>query len=62
MRAAREQSEPLSKLLDTNILIDYFNGGLQAQFELAYYDALSISVITYIEFIAGLRKQAGLGF
>jgi predicted nucleic acid-binding protein len=48
-------------LIDTNILIDYFNGVEQANVELAYYDELAISVITYMEFVIGLRKQTGLG-
>ncbi len=48
-------------LIDTNILIDYFAGVSQASVELDYYDELAISVITYMEFVIGLRKQCGLG-
>ncbi len=40
-------------LFDTNILIDYLNGRPEADLELASYPNRAISVITWIEVLAG---------
>lgn len=48
-------------LIDTNILIDYFDGLQVAARELGHYSDLAISNITYMEFVIGLRKQRGAG-
>ena len=40
-------------VLDTNILIDHLNGVEQAEEELARYDERVISIVTWIEVLAG---------
>lgn len=40
-------------LLDTNVLIDFLRGIPAAQAELARYDDMAISVITWMEVLAG---------
>jgi predicted nucleic acid-binding protein len=50
-------------LFDTNILIDYLNGIAQAEAELDRYHYKAISVISWMEVMAGateLREQAEL--
>ncbi|MGH8675866.1 MAG: type II toxin-antitoxin system VapC family toxin [Burkholderiales bacterium] len=42
-------------LFDTNILIDYLNGVAAAKTEIARYERPAISVITWIEVLAGTR-------
>ena len=42
-------------LLDTNILIDYLNGVAAAKTEIARYERPAISVISWIEVLAGTR-------
>ena len=42
-------------LFDTNILIDYLNGVAAAQAEIARYQRPAISVISWIEVLAGTR-------
>ena len=44
-------------VFDTNILIDFLNGIEAAQRELAQYRVRQISVITFIEVMAGARDQ-----
>jgi predicted nucleic acid-binding protein len=41
-------------LLDTNVLIDYLNGLPQARTELAHYDTMAISIISWMEVMAGV--------
>lgn len=48
-------------LIDTNILIDYYDGVLEAKREFQYYTDTAISNVTYMEFVIGLRKQQGTG-
>lgn len=48
-------------LIDTNIVIDFFNGVPNARSELLYYTDLAISNITYMEFAIGLRRDVGRG-
>lgn len=48
-------------LIDTNILIDFFEGVPEAATELDYYSDLAISSITYMEFVIGLRKHLASG-
>ncbi len=44
-------------LFDTNILIDYLNGIAAAQTELDRYSQLLISVITWMEVLAGATPE-----
>ena len=44
-------------LFDTNILIDYLNGIVQARDELAFYEEKAISIITWMEVMAGARGE-----
>jgi len=48
---------PISPLFDTNILIDYLNGVQQARTEMKRYDRWAISIITWIEVIAGATDE-----
>lgn len=43
----------MNAVVDTNILIDYANGIAAARTELARYETLTVSVITWIEVMAG---------
>jgi len=45
----------LRALFDTNILIDYLNGVAAAKAEIARYQRPAISVISWIEVLAGIR-------
>lgn len=42
-------------VFDTNILIDYLNGEVKAKNTIEQYDQIAISVITYIEVMAGVK-------
>jgi predicted nucleic acid-binding protein len=44
-------------LFDTNILIDYLNGHVQARDELALYNDCAISIITWMEVLIGATPQ-----
>lgn len=44
-------------LFDTNILIDYLNGIGAAKTELARYEGPAISVISWIEILAGAKPE-----
>ncbi|CUI06192.1 PIN domain-containing protein [Massilia antarctica] len=48
-------------LIDTNIVIDFFNGVPDARKELLYYTDIAISNITYMEFAIGFRRDVGKG-
>ncbi|WP_426238433.1 type II toxin-antitoxin system VapC family toxin [Pararhizobium sp. DWP1-1-3] len=48
-------------LFDTNILIDYLNGIAQARDELALYEEKAISIISWMEVMAGAREEAEAG-
>jgi predicted nucleic acid-binding protein len=48
-------------VFDTNILIDYLNGVPQARDELARYDTSAISVVTWMEVLAGAKPQLESG-
>jgi predicted nucleic acid-binding protein len=48
---------PLRALFDTNILIDYLNGIDAAKTELARYERPAISVISWIEVLAGTKPD-----
>lgn len=48
----------MKAVIDTNILIDYMTGVVQAQAELALYRRPSISPITWIEMMAGTTAQS----
>ena len=47
----------MKALFDTNILIDYLMGRPQAEAELSRYRARLISVITWMEILAGARSD-----
>jgi predicted nucleic acid-binding protein len=47
---------PVKALFDTNILVDYLNGVPAAPRELAKYQTRLISVITWMEVLAGARN------
>ena len=44
----------MKALFDTNILIDYLNGRDEAQRELAAYRQRLISIVTWMEVLAGV--------
>jgi len=44
-------------VLDTNILVDYLRGIPQAKVELALYESPSISIISWMEVMAGTTPQ-----
>ncbi len=46
-------------LFDTNILIDYFRGIAEARVELARYEDKAISIVTWIEVMAGAAPAVG---
>ncbi len=48
----------MKAVFDTNILIDYLNGKQQAARELGQYSERLISIITYIEVLAGAKSAA----
>lgn len=43
----------MQALFDTNILVDYLNGVVQARDELARYEDRAISVVTWMEVLVG---------
>ena len=45
----------LKPVLDTNILIDYLNGIAEARAEIARYDNVAISTVTWAEVMVGCR-------
>ena len=45
--------QPMKAVFDTNILVDYLNGVPAAKRELEQYEEVSISVVTWIEILAG---------
>lgn len=47
----------MKALFDTNILIDYLNGVEAAKTELARYERPAISVISWIEVLAGTKPD-----
>jgi len=47
----------LRALFDTNILIDYLHGVDAAKTELARYERPAISIISWIEVLAGARSE-----
>ena len=51
----------MKAVLDTNILIDYLNGRPAARQELARYTHPAISVITWMEVMAGTTPQTEPG-
>ena len=46
----------MKAVFDTNILIDYLNGLPQAAEELTQYSEKMISIVTYIEVLAGVES------
>ena len=47
----------MKALFDTNILIDYLKGVESAQVELARYRQPLISIVTWMEVLAGVRNE-----
>jgi predicted nucleic acid-binding protein len=54
---AASGESPVKALIDTNVLIDYLHGIAQAQAELALYEDPSISVISWMEVMAGTTDE-----
>jgi predicted nucleic acid-binding protein len=50
--------EEVRPVFDTNILIDYLNGHMQAVEEFARYPAATISPITWIEVMVGAKSES----
>jgi hypothetical protein len=48
-------------LFDTNILVDYLRGLPQAERELTRYDVHAISIVTWMEVMAGTPEPAETG-
>ena len=44
-------------LFDTNILIDFLNGVAEAKDEFELYDSRAISIVTWMEVMAGARPE-----
>ncbi|MGA2166917.1 MAG: type II toxin-antitoxin system VapC family toxin [Terracidiphilus sp.] len=44
-------------LFDTNILIDYLSGVPQARFEMEQYSRRAISIVTWMEVMAGTTQE-----
>jgi len=51
----------LKALFDTNILIDYLNGVAEAKAELEYYPEHYLSIISYMEILAGAKNDEEKG-
>lgn len=54
--------QPMKAVFDTNILVDYLNGVPAAKRELEQYEEICISVVTWMEVLAGaegLEDEAG---
>jgi predicted nucleic acid-binding protein len=49
----RAQAATMNALFDTNILIDYLNGVEASRKELDHYDARFVSIVTWMEVLAG---------
>ncbi len=47
----------MNAVLDTTILIDYLNGIPEAAQEIARYDQITISVISWIEVMVGVKTK-----
>ena len=48
----------MNALFDTNILIDYLNGVEASRKELDHYDARFVSIVTWMEVLAGAHDDA----
>lgn len=48
----------IKAVFDTNIIIDYLNGVVKAKNELDSFEEKSISIITYMEVMVGLKNQS----
>lgn len=46
----------MNAVLDTNILIDYLNGSPEAKHELDAFDAIYISLVSWMEVLVGARE------
>jgi predicted nucleic acid-binding protein len=51
---------PVRTLFDTNILIDYLNGVVAARDEIALHDHPMISLITWMEVLAGTSAEQSI--
>jgi hypothetical protein len=51
---------PVKALFDTNILIDYLNGVVAARDEIALHDQPMISLITWMEVLAGTSAEQAI--
>jgi len=48
----------MKAVLDTNILIDYLNGETKASEEIELYDKRLISIVTWMEVLAGAKQES----
>ena len=48
----------MKAVLDTNILIDYLNGETKASEEIGLYDKRLISIVTWMEILAGAKQES----
>lgn len=46
----------MNAVVDTNILIDYLNGSQEAKHELDAFDAIYISLVSWMEILVGARE------
>ena len=46
----------MNAVVDTNILIDYLNGSVEAQRELDMFDAVHISLVSWMEVLVGAAE------
>ena len=45
----------MNAVVDTNILIDFLNGSVKARTELARFELVSISIVTWMEVLVGVE-------
>jgi predicted nucleic acid-binding protein len=57
----RAQAATMNALFDTNILIDYLNGVEASRKELDRYDARFVSIVTWMEVLAGAHDEGEAG-
>ena len=48
----------MKALLDTNILIDYLNGEIEARHEISLYEDAAVSAISWIEVMVGTDEDS----
>ena len=56
-----EQAPPLNALVDSDVLLDFLDGYPAAAREIARYRELRISIISWMELLAGAKTEADEG-